>query len=496
MTSFPRHDELVPAVSGWLKGRRADIAERARQQGWPLSVEVQIPVAEFTTGGMTATTEARPRSLFAAQGAFAHPLLRQTLAKPLIDSPGEDLALRLVAEFGDGLRYLCNYGPGFLLPDLEHPDLLSKTSAPVNASDIFGHMLSWEPLFYALIVLHQCVTTYLSELDSLGEDDNALAVRLATEAITFCSTSDVVVLSRVPLAGLNLDHDAIVIGKCALHRLSRDELGHLFWRRHVARPDLSTVAARGLPGAISSELGLRERVVLEVRDTAPKTTWHVPSTHVQKILLALHLTGVEFAGAGFGAMLREPTMLLEQGQSMWPLLMPHGMLNEESTIGEEELRGATELAARIPDGAVTSPGSPMELAIQRAALAMSRDNARDALVDYTVVLEALFLGGTDVGELRRRFALNGAAFGARDAASRRQLYTDLSDLYSARSQLVHGVDPRRKPARAAFDNAVVLRDRARDIVRVSLCKAISNGWPNDKTFINLLLDDASAEGKA
>jgi len=172
------------------------------------------------------------------------------------------------------------------------------------------------------------------------------------------------------------------------------------------------------------------------------------------------------------------------------------MLNEESTIGEEELRGATELAARIPDGAVTSPGSPMELAIQRAALAMSRDNARDALVDYTVVLEALFLGGTDVGELRRRFALNGAAFGARDAASRRQLYTDLSDLYSARSQLVHGVDPRRKPARAAFDNAVVLRDRARDIVRVSLCKAISNGWPNDKTFINLLLDDASAEGKA
>ena len=63
---------------------------------------------------------------------------------------------------------------------------------------------------------------------------------------------------------------------------------------------------------------------------------------------------------------------------------------------------------------------------------MAREEPSEALVDYTVALEALFLGGTEMGETRRRFALNGAVYTAATQTERMQLYSELLNIYLAR----------------------------------------------------------------
>jgi hypothetical protein len=208
------------------------------------------------------------------------------------------------------------------------------------------------------------------------------------------------------------------------------------------------------------------------------------------MLLALHLTGVEFAGAGFGAMLQEPRwMWSTTGQSAWPLLMPKGPTHSIETINEGDLRNAVALAASIPDGAVTNPTNSMELSLHRAAIAMSRPEPREAIVDYTVALEALFLGGSEVGEARRRFALNGAAYAGSTHSEKKRLYRELSNIYLARSTMVHGVDPATKQTKKVMADLPTIRDQACAIGRISLRKALANGWPDENTFLDLLLPD-------
>jgi hypothetical protein len=170
--------------------------------------------------------------------------------------------------------------------------------------------------------------------------------------------------------------------------------------------------------------------------------------------------------------------------------MPKTPTQELVTLSQDDLRAALSLADLMPDGAVSAPTTPMELAIRRFGLAMSRPEPTEAIVDYTVALEALFLGGTEMGEARRRFALNGAVYCSQSSLDRTRLYEELSDIYRARSVMVHGVSPSERRAKRVLANVAAIRDQACEIGRTALRKAIETGWPDEKAFLGSLLDDA------
>ena len=482
--------DLTSSISDWLKTRRAQFASRALQHGLPLTVTLPVPVADFIENGVQSTSEPRPHSLFAAAGSF-HPMLFAAVTKPLIDEAGERLAGALVEQVGDRIKYACNFGPGYIQQDLEHPNLITKlTASETNPGDIAAHMLGWEPIFYALVILRQCLFEYLASLSTLGADNELVAQQLARDVIHFVQNDDVTYLGRVPLAGLQIEADRIEFDDCSLVRLSREELGYLFWRRQNVMYQPSRVAI-GLPGTMSPDMWLQERIILEVRACQPKTSiFFSVAPRCQKLLLAFHFLGLDFAGAGFGAMLREPRWLWSSGQSFHPLLMPRRHPQPVTLLGENDLRSAISIADLIPDGAVDAPTSPKELSIRRVALAMARDEATESLVDYTVALEALFLGGTEMGEARRRFALNGAAYVGTSSQERKRLYDELYAIYGARSVLVHGVSPTERRAKKALSSVSTIRDQACGIARSAIRKALTTGWPQETDFVSALLDDA------
>lgn len=484
--------DLVTAVTKWLVSRRAELAIRVQQHGLPLALMAQVPVATFVDGGMKTDTELRSHSFFSAPGWAMDPMAYSAITKPFIDSAGESLAKLLVAAFGDNIKYFVHLGPIVVQRELEHPELISKISATQgDPTDLASQVLGWDPIFYALMILRQTLFEYLSSIATLGQDDIQHAHKLAAEAVEFAGAEEVTHVARVPLAGIDVSGPDLNVEDLTVRDLSGDELGYLFQRRHSMGFQLSRIGA-DLPGSFSPEMWLQERVVLELRTRQPKTAvFYSLGPSCQKMLLALHLIGVEFAGAGFGAMLQEPRWMgSTTGQSAWPLLMPKGPTQSIVTISEGDLRNAASLATSIPDGAVTNPTNSMELSLHRTAIAMSRPEPREAIVDYTVALEALFLGGTEQAEARRRFALNGAAFAASTRAEKKRLYQELSNIYAARSTMVHGVDPAIKKTKKVMADLATIRDQACAISRVSLRKALANGWPNENTFLDLLLPDS------
>ena len=348
-TVYPKGDDIASSIAEWLTARRAQFADRAVRHGIPLSIAVPTPVAEFTPSGMQSTIEMRQQSLFAAMGSVVHPSAGAALTKPFIDSAGEKLAESLVEAFDDRLKYLCNVGPVVVQQDLEHPELITRLTPPqIEPGDITATMLGWDLIFYALMILRQCLLEYLSSLSSLDADDAALARHLAEEAVGFAHDEEVTYLGRVPLAGLEINDSVVEVEDCSLRRLSRDELGYLFQRRHSFAYQPTRVASR-LPGTISAETWLQERVALEVRARHPKTSlFFTVASRCQKVLLAFHLLGIQFAGAGFGTMLREPAWVWSSGQGFQPLLMPRGPSHPLAVLAEEELQAALALADLIP----------------------------------------------------------------------------------------------------------------------------------------------------
>lgn len=466
----------------WLMDRRAQLEARARAAGLPMAVMVSVPIGEVTDHGLTTRTEARPLSV------FSFSTLSVRVGTPLLDDQGERLAAELVARYGDGIKFLCRYGPGNLRNDMEHPDLAEQPDVSLQFNNLEQSMLAWTPMFYALILLRQCALEYVSHLASLDSDEGEVARRLATELLDFCADDAVTHLARVPLAGIDITEPEVASSDCVLKRLSGEELGLLSSERHL--PWTTTRTSRSLPATMAPWTHHIERIVLEVRQTGPKTQLYNPAVYCQKVLLALHLMGVEYAGAGFGAMLEEPIWIQNTGRSVYPLLMPQLIVTSITTVNTELLANILDLVQGIPDEAVQGPTSPADLALRRICLGMSKLDAGDAVIDYAVALEALFLQSSDVSEARRRFALHGAVYTARTAAARRRAYDDLMEIYHARSMLVHGVDPTTRRAKDLPARLPWVRVRAAELVRLAVRRALHSRWPTEQDFTDALLDEA------
>lgn len=67
----------------------------------------------------------------------------------------------------------------------------------------------------------------------------------------------------------------------------------------------------------------------------------------------------------------------------------------------------------------------------------SRNQPRNALIDYAIGLESLLTGGEEK-ELAYKFALRGATILSWDEGGRRDFYNNLQSIYKLRSSIVHG----------------------------------------------------------
>jgi hypothetical protein len=283
----------------------------------------------------------------------------------------------------------------------------------------------------------------------------------------------------------------VSVREVTIRRLTREELGYLFWRREPFF--VTSKTARSMPRVWRVDETLMERVALEVRERRPKAEFQTSVIHCQRVLLALHLLGFKIAGSGFGAMLEEPSWVHGGfGQSGYPVLMPRAHVDEVAMITNVEVAAVADLADRIPISGFTAPSSPQDLTVSRLAFAMSRTDPREALVDYTIALEALLLSGTDVTEARRRFALNGAVFIGATQDERRAVYRELYEIYGARSVLVHGVSPAEPRAKRVLETITTLREQASTLASKGTVKALNTSWPGDADFLEALLDEPAA----
>jgi Apea-like HEPN len=103
-----------------------------------------------------------------------------------------------------------------------------------------------------------------------------------------------------------------------------------------------------------------------------------------------------------------------------------------------------------------------------------RKSDADAIIGFTIALEALFVPGL-AGENGYRFRLNGVRYLGSTESERQQIYSDLKDLYAIRSQLVHGGPAKDSELRDA-------RLTARRLTGRALTKALKEGWPTGKSF--------------
>lgn len=133
---------------------------------------------------------------------------------------------------------------------------------------------------------------------------------------------------------------------------------------------------------------------------------------------------------------------------------------------------------------VSEPKSARELALHRFYLGNARSNTADAVLDFVIALESLLLPYDEDArhaELGYRFRLHGARYIARTRSERREISRQLAALYGLRSRLVHGSG---YPTASEIEAG---RASAEEFARRGLLRAVSDGFPTDASFRDLIL---------
>jgi hypothetical protein len=153
-------------------------------------------------------------------------------------------------------------------------------------------------------------------------------------------------------------------------------------------------------------------------------------------------------------------------------------------IKSSALARISELAGKIEMVLKEQAGKPADLALRRFGLGLSRGDDRDAVVDFTVALEAVLLrdkiGSRGIGG---RFADNGKVYLASSVEGRRTRRRELHRLYETRKALVHGGSAEELVK--ALTELPEVANSAREVVRATLTRALTVGWPTQMIFDDL-----------
>ncbi len=282
----------------------------------------------------------------------------------------------------------------------------------------------------ARMLIHPALHHHLVRLPGVDQAGAASARAFAEDVLKVAQATKLSYLSYVPLSGLNLepaDVDMLAEGDVSIRRLSDAEQGD--WCNDNSENGLWRIEGFTEP----------PQVLLELRSSGSRLDWHSPSRDRAALLVAsFHLHGHAVAG----------TVVAETSDPPWVLWGRHsGPLNlprhcpKSTAITAEDFRAVVATARLLHSFDLRQPGSPKDLALHRFVAGVARHSHTDAVLDFTIALEALLLPydtNAKRGELGYRFRVHGAHYLASTAADRATTFKQLGDIYEMRSRLVHG----------------------------------------------------------
>jgi hypothetical protein len=236
------------------------------------------------------------------------------------------------------------------------------------------------------------------------------------------------------------------------------------------------------------------RVALEFDDSGPRDAAYAPDPgHVPSHAAALQLHGHWIAGR-FYRVQSSPSWV-QPGLHQLPLTLPR-YVGEATPFTAHDMHTVTATSKVLAAYNVVNPRSAKDLALHRFLAGVARQdasdflpdmthrNAADAVLDFTIALEALLLPYDENarhGDLGYRFRLHGAYFLAEASDERPAIARQLSSIYNIRSRLVHGGKYPDQTEIAA------VRDQARELARRGLLRAVHQGFPTAKVFNHMIL---------
>lgn len=147
----------------------------------------------------------------------------------------------------------------------------------------------------------------------------------------------------------------------------------------------------------------------------------------------------------------------------------------KTTLSPEVRQEFTNLWPQIKE-IMTELDSDFGLPVRRLVDGLSRRRPVDAIIDYSIGLEALLLNVRD--ELSYRFSLRGALILASVRGDKKRRFEELRVFYQARSRIIHGQD-------ISGLNLHALRSQGEQSLREILTWFLKQGLSRDDAIINV-----------
>jgi hypothetical protein len=457
MSTFDELRESLAAV--FLDAAKA-AAKQLQRSGLPFTHGIDRTIVT-RTGSTGWTTETRSESI----NTLAIWSLARRAAPWLTDedtASAFDCAAMVAESARETLPFWAPFA-GRVWPLLKMP--------PDDAPDTLPHPHDLDR-WVAHYIMFPALQQHLETLPGVDQADETAANAFAEEVLRVAHDSQLRYLVRVPLSGVDLAStkgDAIMEDGVCIRRLSDVEQGA--WLDHHGR------FSRGSLLDVEPPL-----VEIELRTKGPRTAQHMPDAGMAPYMAAgLQLHGHHPAGS-LGVQYSDPLWIFP-GTPLIPMALPP-CSTEQSVLTADDFLEAVRTANLLKNYDLKQPRSPKELALHRFIAGMARENGTDAVLDFTIALEALLLPYDEAarhGDLGYRFRMHGAHYLTENAADRHPAARQLGDIYETRSRLVHGG---KYPDRALITTT---RHVAEGFARYGLLRAVLQGFPTAAVFNRMIL---------
>ena len=361
--------------------------------------------------------------------------------------------------------------------------LLVCRSASDAAEDPAPEYASDPPGWVARFVVWPALQHHLQALPHISAAGEAAALKFADEVIGVAVDDRLRYRVEVPLSGIHLDAPDVqfAVGNTAIRSFSDAERGQ--WLDERGGPPILDRGDLTFPACVA-----------EFAESSPRDAAYEPDPGPAPVLVgAFQLHGYWVAGRSYRV--RSDPLWLQPEHQLIPLAVP-GIVKEKSALSAEGFNAVTSTAELLREYELTQPRSPQDLALRRFFAGLARQapgdflpggtdrSAADAMLDFTVALEALLLP-YDIhardSNLAARFRDHGTCFLAAGSSQRAVIRERLGRIYKVRSRLVHG-DGGKHRTYPGPDEISRARDDARELAQRGLLRAVHEGFPTAEAF--------------
>jgi hypothetical protein len=331
-----------------------------------------------------------------------------------------------------------------------------------------SNLAGWVEAFVLLPALQH----HLAMLPRVDRANHNSASKFADEVLHVVHDDKLRYRTVIPLSGIDLGAApgrGFTRKELSIRRLTPSEQGSWF---------------KKVQGLFSESADVVDppQVELSFTFSGPRTSQYISSVSAaQRLITALQMTGHRVAGR-FAYESAVPDWV-SAGSLRIPLTLPRGATTS-SMLTRRDFNVIIDTAKQLANYDIEQPKSPQDLALHRFAIGTARGDPADAVLDFTIALEALLLPydeATRRGDLGYRFRMHGAHYLSTNTDQRTAVAKRLRTIYEMRSRLVHGGHyPNLQEITATGDDA-------RHLARVGLLRAVRNGFPKATDFNHMIL---------